>query len=261
MSPSHWSEWPAPAMPTIELCGTRRTAPAGTGRVERACCSFLPLLLMNTVRSVQPEILDGLAAGSPAACASRRDLRVINRLMGNWAWFRSVVRERCRSDEGLLEIGAGGGELGCALHALLPDLAGIDLAPRPKVWPQTALWFQTDVLQFSGWSSFPVVIGNLVFHHFEREQLGRIGAELGRYARVIIASEPLRRRRTTVLFVLLCRLIRAHPVTRHDGRVSIDAGFCGDELPQLLGLDPAVWLWRVEETWRGAYRLVAERRP
>ena len=227
---------------------------------QYASLQCLQRSIMNTVRSVQPEILDGLAAGSPAACASRRDLRVINRLLGNQAWFRTVVRERCRSGEGLLEIGAGSGELGGALHSLLPDLAGIDLAPRPKAWPQTALWFQTDVLHFSGWSSFPVVIGNLILHHFEREHLRWIGAELGRHARVIVASEPLRRRRTTALFALICRLIRAHPVTRHDGRVSIDAGFCGDELPHLLGLDPQTWRWRVDETWRGASRLVAERR-
>jgi hypothetical protein len=55
-------------------------------------------------------------------------------------------------------------------------------------------------------------------------------------------------------------LIRAHQVTRHDGRVSIAAGFRHDELPRLLHLDPAVWTWRVQETLLGACRLVAKRR-
>jgi hypothetical protein len=52
----------------------------------------------------------------------------------------------------------------------------------------------------------------------------------------------------------------ASNVTKHDGSVSIDAGFRGDELPQLLGLEPATWTWTVAETWSGAYRMIAERR-
>jgi hypothetical protein len=121
-------------------------------------------------------------------------------------------------------------------------------------------WFQTDVLGFAEWAGFPVVVGSLFFHHFGSEQLGRIGAELSRHARVIIASEPLRARRTGRLFSLLCLLIRAHPVTRHDGRASIAAGFRQGELPHLLRLDPAEWRWRGHETRLGACRLVAERR-
>ena len=79
-------------------------------------------------------------------------------------------------------------------------------------------------------------------------------------ARMIVACEPLRLHRTARLFALICPCIRAHPVTRHDGRVSIAAGFRHDELPRLLGLDPAVWHWRVSATWRGASRLVAVKR-
>ena len=216
--------------------------------------------MMNTKRLVQPELLDGLAADSPAARASRRDLRRINRLLGSAGWFGAQVREHYRVGESLLEVGAGGGELGGVFHAIVPDLAGLDRAPRPQDWPRTALWFQTNALNFAGWTSFPIIVGNLFFHHFEPEQLQQIGFQLGRHARVIIASEPLRRPRTATLFALVCALIRAHPVTRHDGRVSITAGFRDDELPRLLGLDPAAWSWSVSETWSGASRLVAERR-
>ena len=212
-------------------------------------------------RCVQPEILDGLAQDSPAARASRRDLHQINRLMDNAAWFGRVLCERRRAFEEILELGAGTGELGRALGARGLEPAGLDLCNRPSGWPPAMRWFQTDVLAFTAWAGFPVVIGNLFFHHFNREQLADIGVQLGLHARLIVASEPVRRQRTQWLFSLACRLIRAHPVTRHDGRVSIAAGFSGDELPRLLLLDPALWTWRVRETWRGASRLVAERRP
>jgi hypothetical protein len=104
------------------------------------------------------------------------------------------------------------------------------------------------------------VLGNLFFHHFDRAQLGRLGTALGSHTRLLLASEPKRTAGTARWFSLLAPLIRAHPVTRYDGRVSIAAGFRHDELPQLLGLDPARWRCSVSETWRGACRLVAERR-
>lgn len=210
-------------------------------------------------RRVEPEILDGLDPASPTARASRRDLRLINRLMGSEAWFERSLRRHLRVGETVLEIGAGTGELGASLRSVAPGIAGLDLIPRPIGWPETAQWFEKDVLAFTDWAGFPVVIGNLFFHHFEDEQLARLGARMNG-ARMIIASEPLRLNRTVRLFSLICPLIRAHPVTRHDGRVSIAAGFRHDELPRLLGLDTAIWNWRVSATLRGASRLVAVKR-
>ena len=212
-------------------------------------------------RLVQPEILDGLSQDSSAAHASRRDLRIINRLLGSQAWFEDTLQNSRRAGESVLEIGAGTGELGRALSAIVPEveMAGLDLGRRPIDWPQQAPWFETDVLDFTGWDDYPIVIGNLFFHHFDGAGLAQLGAHLNEHARVIIASDPLRVRRTTTLCSLLCPLIRAHPVTRHDARVSIAAGFRHDELPQLLQLDPAIWRWRTQETWLGSCRLVAER--
>ena len=215
----------------------------------------------NMLRSVQPEILDSLSPDSAAARASRRDLRLIKRLLGREAWLKGVLRDRRRTGESVLEIGAGTGELGRALSAVVPDLAGLDLGRRPPGWPPQAPWFETDVREFADWAAYPVVIGNLFFHHFDRPGLAHLGACLNEHARVIIASDPLRARRTSALFAITCPLIQAHPVTRHDGHVSIAAGFRHEELPLLLQLSPAVWRWRVQETWLGCCRLVAERRP
>src|ERR1035437_5179942 len=203
---------------------------------------------ISTSRSVKPEILDGLSQDSSAAQASRRDLRIINRLLGSQAWFSAVLRDKRQVREPVLEIGAGTGELGRALSTIVPEVAGLDFGRRPIAWPQQAPWFETDVFDFTGWADYPIVIGNLFFHHFDGAGLAQLGAHLNEHARVIIASDPLRVRRTTTLFSVLCPLIHAHPVTRHDGLVSIAAGFRHDERPQLLQLDPALWRWRVQET-------------
>lgn len=212
------------------------------------------------VRCVRPELLDTLAEEAPESRASRRDLRRINRLLGNPAWFARVLRARRWPGEGILEIGAGAGDLAPSLAAGDAQLAGLDRTRRPADWPAAAFWFQTDVLHFSGWAGFPVVVANLFFHHFERRELALLGNQLGRHARLIVASEPLRAQRTRRLFGLVCPLIRAHAVTRHDGEVSIDAGFRAAELPELLELDPQLWRWEIEETWTGSSRLIAERR-
>jgi len=214
----------------------------------------------DSPRCVRPEILDRLPHDSPAAHASRRDLRLINRLQGNPGWFRHALRGHYRAHEYVLELGAGTGELGQTLQSHRINIAGLDLGHRPSQWPARSPWFETDVLKFRHWVDYPIVIGNLFFHHFDRDQLATLGGHLNERARLIITSDPLRVSRTSTLFGLLCPLIRAHQVTRHDGRVSIAAGFRHDELPRLLQLDPTVWRWRVQETWLGSSRLVAERR-
>lgn len=211
-------------------------------------------------RCVQPELLDMLPQDAAESRASRRDLRTINRLLRSRTWFARVLRARRLPEEGILEIGAGAGDLAQSLDAANAPLAGLDRIRRPPDWPAHALWFQIDVLQFTGWAGFPVVVANLFFHHFDRSELAILGRQLDRHVRLIVASEPLRTQRTRRLFRLVCSLIRAHAVTRHDGHASIVAGFRGAELPGLLGLDPKRWRWEIGETWTGASRLIAERR-
>ncbi len=229
-------------------------------RLPRASCPPGCTRVVPPARRVEPELLDSLAEEAPASRASRRDLRRINRLLGTAGWCARVLGARRRPGEGTLEIGAGGGELAPCLMGDDVLLAGLDRSRRPANWPESALWFQTDVLQFAGWAGFPVVVANLFLHHFERRDLAALGHQLGRHARLIVVSEPLRVQRTRRLFDLVCPLLRAHAVTRHDGRVSIAAGFRGAELPGLLALDPQLWRWETAETWTGSSRLIAERR-
>ena len=59
---------------------------------------------------------------------------------------------------------------------------------------------------------------------------------------------------------LLGPLFGASYVTKHDARVSIAAGFLGNELADLLTLEAQRWSWDCHTGGLGVYRMTAHRR-
>ncbi len=212
-------------------------------------------------RRLEPELLDSLPPDHPDAIHSRRDLRLVNHVMGNASWFEKTLARHVRSGDRVIELGSGTGELCARLRTVTPLVDGIDRIPAPPAWPASARWHQADIQTFTGWNAYPVVIGNLILHHFDNVSLRALGEALRPHARLLLFSEPTRNRTNQQVWSITAPLCGANHVTRHDGRVSIAAGFVGDELPRSLGLDPSLWRWKISHTWRGAYRLIAERRP
>lgn len=214
------------------------------------------------IRTLTPELLDSLDPSDPDARASRRDLVRINHWMGNYRWFESIFcpSSVCRTH--CLEIGAGGGELAIRIiqKSCCMTYSAVDLAPKPNNWPEAGFWYQTDIFTFHGYSTAEVLISNLTLHHFNATELAKIGALIRNSSiRKIVANEPSRRS-FHKLQLNAGRLIGFNSVTLHDGSVSIEAGFRADELPIALGLNPELWYWTLEETFMGAYRMIAERR-
>jgi 2-polyprenyl-3-methyl-5-hydroxy-6-metoxy-1,4-benzoquinol methylase len=204
------------------------------------------------------ELLDSLPAADPRARASRRDLRIFNRLLGNERWMLSILRRHVRPSERVIELGAGDGVLAKKLNGAGIRCDAVDFAPRPDAWPERSRWIQRDVstLALDGYDG---VFANLFLHHFTDAQIGRLGERLGPGTRIIVVGDLLRSRIYEKVFALVCRLVNAHAVSRHDGKLSIRAGFRGDELPRALNLGDE-WHWRITCTITGAYRMVALRR-
>lgn len=214
-------------------------------------------------RTVQPEILDSLPSCNIDAIASRRDLLKINFLMGNYRWIQSKIRSQAAPQpKRYLEIGAGDGALARRLMEGLPSGAydALDFSSQPRAWPEESKWISADLLQFGEYESYHTLIANLILHHFEADDLEKLGKGIRASGiRRIIACEPCRR--SFHKWQLRSgKLIGFNYVTLHDGCVSVDAGFRGDELPQLLGLSKSDWTWQTKETLMGAYRMVAERK-
>jgi hypothetical protein len=211
-------------------------------------------------RVLTPELLDSLPPTSPEAVQSRSDLVRVNRIMENPAWFARNAPLLARRGERALELGAGDGALALSLRTAGLPTDALDRFPAPANWSAAALWHVTDLLAFEKWAAYPIVVGNLILHHLDAPALAALGAKLDRSARVLVFNEPLRHRRARLLWAIAAPLFGASRVTRHDGRVSIEAGFRADELPVALGLSADRWDYRISTTFLGAYRMIAIRR-
>ena len=215
------------------------------------------------LRVLVPELLDSLPADHPDAIASRRDLRFLNAVMGNYRWMEKQLIAQAGGDGPIVEMGAGDGELARRVCTRRPDIAAryhaIDLMPQPSCWPAGATWHQTDLWGDAGvllLQTAGVIAANLVLHHFDEASLRRLGSLITN-CQVIIACEPCRREvhvwQGRLLFPFL------NKITRHDMVVSIRAGFRGGELAAALRLPFTNKAVHASGTALGAYRLVIRR--
>ena len=220
-------------------------------------------------RRVVPELLDELAPDDPRALRSRRDLRVVNSIMGHAALLaRALDAVVTTSPPRLVELGAGDGTVLLRLakrrarrwpkaHVTLVDT-------QPTVTPATLA-----ALRELGWTvevtaadalewleqSRPdretLVLANLFVHHFEGERLARLLAGVAAKAAAFVCCEP-RRARLALLGSHLLWAIGCNDVTRHDAVVSVHAGFRDHELT-------AEWVraagrgWNTDGTPAGAF--------
>ena len=199
-------------------------------------------------RQVVPEILDSLSGDDPGALRSRRDLRLINVLMGNERWI--LKQNYCG---GVIELGAGEGQLTRKIAAR-GQVVGLDLQERPD--GLDVPWLAGDLFQILPEVEGETIVANLVLHHFRDNQLAQLG-KLIRDRRSLIAVEPWRSKISLAEGYALWPLI--NHITKHDMMVSIRAGFRNGELRKLLDLGDE-WEWKEEVSLLGGIRVLAWRK-
>lgn len=207
------------------------------------------------MRKLTPELLDYLPHDDLGAMRSRSDLRRINRFMGNESWITSVMPKRANH---ITEIGAGDGQLILKIAQQRPEveITAYDLAPRPARIPHSVKWIEGDIFLQEPPSHGGTLIANLFLHHFTDTQLETLGGWIRNFQTVII-NEPLRSRLPMLLGKIAAPFV--HPITRHDMRVSIEAGFAPGELAKTLKLEEQGFKFLEMTDWRGAIRVLASR--
>lgn len=200
------------------------------------------MTLLTPARRRGFEYLDD--PGVPAATRLRsiRDVVRSNTLLGG---ANALMREVARALPGagavtMLDVGSGLADLprravrlaeargvrletiGCdAAQALLVAARG-DLT-HAVCADALALPFRT--------GSVDLVVCSQLLHHFERDDAVRLVREMHRVARRAVIVSDLRRSWIAMAgFWLVSFPLRFHPITRHDGVLSVLRGFTADEL-------------------------------
>ena len=223
---------------------------------------------MDFPRKLTPEILDALDQDDPKAIRSRRDLRIINTVLGGTRWILRNVDDLLSKDQTItkiVECGAGDGTMTLELASLLAEkhpkvsLTAVDLQPAPRNWQahDKVTWHRGDLLKSPElFDEHTLVVANLMLHHFTAEQLGTLGKEFTT-AKAAVLSEPHRWRKW-MRFALYP--LGLNSVTRHDMRISIESGFTDTELVDFLGFDSSQWDVISGSTFRGLHQVIARRK-
>jgi len=222
-------------------------------------------------RRVRRELLDELPPDDPRAVRSRRDLRLVNRIMGARSLLLRALDAALDSPpRAIVELGAGDGRLLLALAAKRarrwPGTRAALLDMQPVVTQDTLAEFRElgwtaeaiegDVFDWLARADADadVVVANLFVHHFEGERLERLLAGIGARARAFVCCEP-RRGWLPLAGSHLLGLLGCNEITRHDAVLSVHAGFRGDELSAAWrhALPRGAGTWRLRESAAGGF--------
>ncbi len=213
--------------------------------------------MLTPARQRGTEILDDPGDNPALALRSLRDVALANRFFGGrravLAEVRRVLCERPtardpRQPMMLLDIGTGLGDIPRAAQRMAQRLQsgaspplttiGIELVPALARAASAScthgIAADAMALPFAD-GSIDIVTCSQVLHHFDGPEADRLLQECSRVARRVVIIGDLRRSWFAVAGLWAASfLLRFHPVSRHDGIVSILRGFTRDELQTLV---------------------------
>jgi SAM-dependent methyltransferase len=239
--------------------------------------------LRGTKRETRGEILDDPTVDPADRERSLEDVECSNILFGGRRAailaLRPLFDELAGSDDDarprsarpdaiLLDVGTGRADLpwrareiarrrGLSLRTIALDGAFV-LAAAARHRVNAAVCGDALALPFAD-RSVDLVLCSQLLHHFDHARALTLIAELDRVARRRVIISDLRRSWVAAAgFTLAALALRFHPITRHDGRISVLRGFTEGELGGMVvsatGVQPAI-------RRRLGYRLTASWTP
>lgn len=210
------------------------------------------------------EVLDDPATPDDVRRRAMQDLARSNVLFGG---ARAVVRALDRvADAGrpalILDLGTGTGDIPARVARRYGGarVVGLDLsiplleAARPHM--DAVVAGSALALPFPD-GAVDIVLCSQLLHHFQEGDAVTLIREAHRVSRgSIVISEIRRSWLAAGAFWTASLALRFHPVTRHDGVVSVLRGFTASELRDLIreavGVDPQIqtgMFWRLSAAW------------
>lgn len=192
------------------------------------------------------EYLDEPTVNPELRARSQRDLVRSNTLLGGWHAFARAALDALppAGHATLLDIGTGLGDLPWRLartaraRGVRLTTFGCDIAPSLLTAPPRrldagvcasalALPFRT--------GSVDLVTCSQLLHHFQADDARRLVGEMRRVARRAVMVSDLRRSWMAMAgFWMASFPLAFHPVTRHDGTLSVLRGFTAVELRDIV---------------------------
>lgn len=227
------------------------------------------LLVPSRRRGV--EILDEPGVTADLMRRSMKDVARANVIFGGrraaLAELRPILESVKRSCA-LLDVGTGLGDIPASARTLAKKMGvdlrtvGIDMS-LPLVAMQrgvTDAVVRGDALALPFRSrSIDIVMASQILHHFQFDSAVEFVREMNRVARERVVISDLRRSRIAAAGLWIGSFpLGFHPVSRHDGVVSIFRGFVPEELADIVGAATGM---RPVVKRRIAYRLTTSWKP
>jgi len=204
--------------------------------------------LLTPARKRGYEILDDPDVSDALRARSLADVARSNTVFGGWSAVRAelanVLDSRSEKSVSLLDVGTGIGDIPALAvetwraRGLTITTFGVDtsasLLREARDAGLTPVCADALALPFAS-KSVDIAICSQTLHHFESHEAVMVIRELDRVARERVIVSDIRRSWLAAAGIWLASFpLRFHPVSRHDGVVSVLRGFTPSELRLLV---------------------------
>lgn len=207
--------------------------------------------LLIPSRKNETELLDVGAGTQDDVRHSLNDLKRLNQYLGGMRAVLKHLSSRMKTRSGritILDIGTGDASLLKAVSGLMDkrgcslNLVGLDLMARHLNIAQQKV-HQDNLIHLAQANaihlpfadrSVDFVICSLLLHHLTPSQVGQLLKEAYRCAKsAIIISDLVRGWLPYIGYKMIQPIFNLHPITRHDGEISIMRAFTVQELKEI----------------------------